>query len=125
MAWQHLRKALGACALVAAAAVPVRADHCEAPCPTAAPAAPCAPQYRTVTVQEWVPQQYQATRTVYKTECKTETYTAYRTECVPEQRTRTVTVNRMVPEVQNVTKTVYECVPTVEERTCMQAKVTC
>jgi len=39
---------------------------------------PCAPAYRTITVNEWVPEQYQATRTVYKTETHQEAYTAYR-----------------------------------------------
>src|SRR5262249_11280913 len=97
MVWQHVRAALTGCALVAAAALPARADDC---CNSAPCGAPCAPQYRTVCVKEWVPEQYQATRTVYKHECRTETYTAYRCESVPETRTRTVTCYKMVPEVQ-------------------------
>ena len=90
-----------------------------------APAAPCAPQFRTVCVTEWVPESYPCTRTCYRTECKQETYTAYRCESIPETRTRVCTVYNRVPEVRTVTRTVCVCVPTVEERTVMQTFVTC
>src|SRR5262249_39190104 len=90
-----------------------------------APAAPCAPQFRTVCVTEWVPQPYQCTRTSYRTECKQETYTAYRCEYVPETRTRICTVYNKVPEVRTVTRTVCVCIPCVEERTVMKTHVTC
>src|SRR5438045_3318569 len=52
-----------------------------APAPAAcAPAAPCpAPAMTTIKVTEWVPEQVQQTRTVYRNETKCETYTAYRT----------------------------------------------
>jgi hypothetical protein len=58
-------------------------------------------------------------------ECREETYTAYRCECVPETRTRVCTLYKQVPEVKTVTRTYCVCVPTVEERTVMQAHVTC
>src|SRR4051794_25123668 len=106
MIWQHVRVALLAGGFVSAAALTARADDCCAP-------APCAPQYRTVCVKEWVPENYQTTRTVYSTECKTETYTAYRCETVPETRTRNVTVYKKVPEIQTQTRKVCVCVPTV------------
>jgi hypothetical protein len=117
MLWQHVRTALvaGGFVLVAASA---RADDCCAP-------APCAPQYRTVCVKEWVPETYQSTCTVYKTECRTETYTAYRCETVPETRTRTVTVTKQVPEVQTRTRTFCVSVPTVETRTVMESYTVC
>src|SRR5947208_2138469 len=43
---------------------------------------------QVVMVKEWVPEQYQTTRTTYRTEWKEEAYTAYRTETVQETRTR-------------------------------------
>ena len=84
------------------------------------PAPCCAPTYRTVCVQEWVPEKYQCTRTVYKTECKQETYTAYKCVCVPETRTRCYTVNKMVPEVKTVVRNYCVCVPVCTEKTVMQ-----
>ena len=78
-----------------------------------------------MTVTEWAPEQYQATRTVCKQESVQETYTAYRTECVAEQRTHQVTVYKSVAETHNETRTVCRSVPTVEERTCMKQVVTC
>jgi hypothetical protein len=117
MVWQHVRTVLLAGGVAALAAIPARADDC-------APA-PCAPTYRTVCVKEWVPEKYQCTRTVYKTECKTETYTAYRCETVPETRTRTCTVYERVPEVRTVVRHVCENVPTVETRTIQERVVTC
>jgi len=116
MTWQ--RCALLAGVLSAAAVLPARADDAAAP-------APCAPAYRTVCVSEWVPEQYQCTRTVYKTECRTETYTAYKCECVPETRTRTCTVYKMVPETRVKTRRYCVCVPVCEEKTVMQACWTC
>lgn len=118
MVWQLVRRALLACVLTAATVSSVRAG--DAPAATAS-----APQFRTVCVQEWAPEQYQCTRTSYRTECRTETYTAYRCESYPEQRTRVCTVYRMVPEVKEVIRRVCVCVPHVEERTVMQAHVTC
>jgi len=72
-----------------------------------------------------VPEQYQCTRTAYKTECRTETYTAYKCECVPETRTRVCTIYKQVPEMRTVTRCYSVCVPVVEERTVMQTKVVC
>jgi hypothetical protein len=122
----QVRLALVASALVAAAALPVRAEDASKAAP-AAPAAidPCAPATRKVCCKEWVPENYQCTRTVNKVECRTETYTAYKCEWVQETRQRTVTCCKTVSEVQNVTKTVTECVPVVEERTTMQSHWVC
>ncbi len=124
MIWQRIRMALLACVALAAAAVAARAEEAAPPVATpnvpvasAAAPAPCGPPMRTVCVQEWVPQQYEAVRTVYKTECVQERYTAWRTECVPQTRTQVVTVNRMVPEWREEVRTVCTRVPCVETRT--------
>jgi hypothetical protein len=105
---------------VFAASSSVQASAC--PCATPAPAAPC---YKTITVTEWVPVSYQATRTVYKTEYVTEKYTAYKTICVPETRTASCTVNKMVPEIREEVRTCYKCVPVCETRTIMKKQVVC
>jgi len=86
---------------------------------------PCGPVFKTVAVTEWVPENYETTRTVLKTVCATETYTAYRTECVPETRQRVVTVNKVVPVVTQRVCTEYTCVPTVETRTVMKRVEVC
>jgi hypothetical protein len=126
MIWQHVRVALLAGSIVAATAWTARAEDAPQPAgPAPVAADPCAPQYRTVCVKEWVPENYTTTRTVYTRECKTETYTAYRCECVPETKTRTVTCYKMVPETRVETRKVCEMVPTVEERTVMQTHVVC
>jgi hypothetical protein len=108
--------------LLAATAVTACAQN---PAPVAsAPAADCCtPCVRTVCCKEWVPETYQCSRTVYRTETRQETCTAYRCECVPETRTRTCTVYKTVPEVRAITKNVCVCVPVVEERTVMQTCV--
>jgi hypothetical protein len=113
MVWQRIRFALLAGALAAVAAQPARAGE-------GAPAAPPAPQFCTVRVTECVPEAYTCTRTVYKTECRTENYTAYRCECVPEERVRTFTVYKAVPETKTVTRSYTVCIPSVEHRTVMQ-----
>jgi hypothetical protein len=110
MVWQRIRIAVLAGAFAAVAALPARADDCCA----------AAPATRTVCCTEWVPEQYQSERTVYKTECKAEKYTAYKCECVPETRTCTRTVCKVVHEATTVMRTVCECVPVCEERTHMQ-----
>jgi len=100
-------------------------DGCgSAPAMASAGCAP-APAFRTVTVTEWVPEQYQTTRTTYRTEHVTESYTAYRTECVPETRTCMVTVTKMVPECRDEVRTTYTCVPTCETRTVSKKVWTC
>jgi hypothetical protein len=122
---QQIRVALLAGSLVAATALTARAE--DAPPAPAAPAAkPCAPQFRTVCVNEWVPETYQAIRTVYERVCREEKYTAYRCENVPETRTRTVICGyRQVPEVKEVVRRVCVRVPCVEERTVMKTRWTC
>jgi hypothetical protein len=72
---------------------------------------------RIVYVNEWVPEQYQTTRTTYRTEYREEAYTAYRTENVQETRTRNVTKYVSVPTVETRTITEYVKVPSVETRT--------
>lgn len=114
MVWQRVRSALLVGVLASVGAAPALADDCCAP-------APCAT--RKVCCTEWVPEQYQCTRTVYRTESHQETYTAYRCESVPETRNYTCTVYKRVPEVQNVTRTVCVNVPHVETRTVMEAVV--
>jgi hypothetical protein len=122
---QQLRVALLAGSLVAAAALTARADDAPQPAPAAPAADPCTPQYRTVCVNEWVPETYQTTRTVYERVCREEKYTAYRCESVPETRTRAVTTYRQVPEVKEVVHQVCVCVPAVEQRTVMKTQWTC
>ena len=68
---------------------------------------------------------YQATRTVYKTEYVTEKFTAYKTVCVPETRTASCTVNKMVPVITEEARTGYKCVPFVETRTITKHVVVC
>jgi hypothetical protein len=131
MIWQRARLALLANVVLAAAALSARAENIApvpaggAAAPVASTADPCAPATQSVSVIEWVPENYTTTQTVYKTECVPETYTAYKTVCEPKTCTRVCTVNRMVQEVQNVVRTV--CVPTtcVETRTVMKTVTTC
>src|SRR5205823_1936735 len=91
---RHLRYALLASGLIAAAGLSsARADHdCAAPCST-----PCAT--RTICVTERVPEQYETTLTTYKRETREETYTACRTDTAQEQLTRNVTTYRKLPEI--------------------------
>jgi hypothetical protein len=112
MIWQQVRKALLASVVVAAGTASARGDDCCAPA--------CAPATRTVTCIEYVPEQYQTTRTTYKTECRQEAYTAYRCEMVPETRTRTVTCYKTVSETVMETRTVCVKVPVTEQRTVMK-----
>jgi hypothetical protein len=108
---------------LAATALPARAGcDCGAPAPAGDCCAP-APCYKTITVTEWVPEQYEACRTVYKTECHQEKYTAYRTECVSETRTRKYCVTRQVPEYRDECRTVYVSVPCTETRTIYKTVV--
>src|SRR3954470_1594933 len=102
----------GGSAPIAAPAPVIASDSCGSP--SCAPACAPAPAMRTISVTEWVSEQYETFRTVCKTEYVNETYTAYRTECVPETRTKCVTINRMVPECRDEVRTTYKCVPTVE-----------
>src|SRR5207244_2946022 len=84
-----------------------------------------ATQYCTVCCQEWVPEQYQCTRTVYRRECRQENYTAYKCVCVPETRCREICTYQMVPEYKTIVKHVCSTVPCVEERTIMQTCYKC
>lgn len=101
--------------VVVAAAAPARAGDCCAP-------APCAT--RTVCCTEWVPEQYQTTRTTYKTEYRQEAYTAYKCETYSELCSRQVTCYKSVPEFTTQVVNYTVCVPCVEEKTVMQACVT-
>jgi hypothetical protein len=114
----------GVALLAAAGSLQACAGPCASPCAETV-AAPCAPAFRTITVNEWVPENYETTRTVYKTEYKTEKYTAYRTECVPETRKVSRTVTKLVPVVENQVRTTYKCVSSVENRTVTKSVVVC
>jgi hypothetical protein len=118
MIWQHVRFAVLAGGILAVAGVSARADDC-------APAPAPAPQFRTVCVNEWVPEKFEKVVTVYKQECVQEKYTAYRCETVPETKTRTVTYYENVPVEQEVVKKVCVRVPVVEERTVMEKHWVC
>src|SRR5262249_7173303 len=111
--------------VVAAATLQARAGCADGSCGAPAAGESCAapaPAYQTVRVTEWVPQQYTATRTVYRSETRQETYTAYRTEYAQEQRTRTYTVNHMVRECRTEYKPVCVNVPVCEERVCYETR---
>jgi hypothetical protein len=110
---------LAGVALLAANGLAAAAGPC---CEPSCAPAPC---FKTVTVKEWVPEQYEATRTVYKTEYVQEKYTAYREECIPETRTYTVNVTRSVPVTKDVEVTCYKCVPTTETRTIYKKVCVC
>jgi hypothetical protein len=144
MIWQRTRFTVLAGVVLACTAFAVRADDAknedkkedkkaeklEAPkgevhaAPAALPAADgcggcatsCAPAMKTVYVTECRSETYEATRTVCKTFTKEEKYTAYKEICVPEERTRTCTVYHRVPEER--TEWVTKCVevPTCEDR---------
>jgi hypothetical protein len=117
---RNVRAPLLAGAVVAVLSAQARAGGCGEPC-----GSPCGPVFKTVAVTEWVPENYETTRTVFKTVCVTENYTAYRTECVPEVRTRVVTVTKVVPVVTQQVRTEYVCVPSVEARTVMKRVEVC
>src|SRR5262245_49265948 len=96
-----------------------------APGPGPGPAPAPAPAFRTITVNEWVPETYVTTRTSYRTEYVNETYTAYRQERFPEKRIRTFTVNRLVTECVDQPCTTWVCKPCMEPRTYSKKAVTC
>ena len=117
MVWQRVRFALLAAVVVAAAALPIRAEDEKKPEPVGAPKdAPkvdsCPTQYRTICEKVMVPEEYQCNVTTYKVVNSEEKYTAYKTVCVEEKRT--VTVNKMVAETKTVPRTVTVCVPTCD-----------
>jgi len=109
MLWLRLRVALLALVALAGMGGFAQAGDCCEP--------ECCPIVKKICVTEYVPQHFEATRTVYKTEWKEEAYTTYKTECVPEVRTRTYTVNHMVNECRDEIRTVTKFVPVCEERT--------
>jgi hypothetical protein len=139
MLWKRIRIALLAGALVATTALSARAqdekkdekkdeikrEEIKAPKEEGQPitphaAAPCAPPMQKVCVTEWVPETYQTKRTVYRTECREETYTAYRCETVMEKRVRTVCVSVPHLETRTVMRTHWTCRPvTTVERKCV------
>lgn len=118
-------KWMGAAVAVLAMALPAQAHHrrgcggCEtASCAAVAGCAPtCEVVKKKVMVTEWLPEEYEATRTVYKTDYKDEKYTAHKTDWINEERTRKVTTYKNVPETKDVVVSRWECVPTEEERT--------
>ncbi|MFO0878709.1 MAG: hypothetical protein U0840_15315 [Gemmataceae bacterium] len=110
---------LAAFALLAVSSL-AQAACCPPACGCGSAVVSAAPITRTITVMEMVPEQYETTRTSYKTETVQEAYTAYRTECVPETRTIQKPVTRWVEEWKDVTVTTYKTVPTMETRTVMK-----
>jgi hypothetical protein len=123
MIWQRVSFALLAAMLVAAAALPVRAEDDKKP--AAGDDKKPAQEFCTVRVKRWVDEPYECTKTTYKVECKEEKYTAYKCETVPVEKSRTVTVCKTVPETKVEKRKVVECVPTWEEKTTMQKSWTC
>ncbi len=125
MTWQCRRLAL-LLGVVLALTAATRADHhlihSQGGCCEGSSTSLAAPAATTVMVDEWVPEQYQSTRTVYRAETRQETYTAYRTECVPETRTINVTSYRMVPETVTEMRTTCVKVPVTEQRTVYKTK---
>lgn len=122
MVWQRARIALLCGALGLAVAIPARAQEKKEAEKIAPPAAnPC--PTRKITVYEWVPEKYTTTRTVYKKECREETYTCYRCENVTEARE--VVCQRMVPCMETKIVERCVCVPVCEERTVMQQRCVC
>ncbi len=130
MSMTSVRAAALAGVVLATLGLPAQASHgagsscCDGAASSSA-AGCCGPTTQTVTVNEWVPENYEATRTVYRNQCYTEKYTAYRTECVSETRTRQVTCNRYVTEYVDKPYTTWTCVPTVETRTVCKKVWTC
>lgn len=136
MVCQPLRLALLIGAITAVAVSPARADFRAPGCcePSCGPST-TAPAYRTVTCTEWVRENYTTKRTVYRVECRTETYDTFRCECVPVCKEVVVNVVKRVPvmteecrkvchktwcyEDKVVTKTCYK---TVQE-TCMKKQL--
>jgi hypothetical protein len=133
MVSRTLRIALLVGAVTAAVVSPAVAQH-RAPCcnePCGAPAAcapaqcapapaPAAPQYRTITVTECVPQTYTEKRTCYRYECRTEMVNSFKTVCVPECRERVCTVTERVPCVTTQMRKVCKTVTCYEQRTVMK-----
>jgi hypothetical protein len=124
MIWQHVRVAVLAGGIVVASGMSVRGEDAP-PAAGAAPAAAPCPQYRTICVNEWVPENYTKCVTVYKKVCVEEKYTAYRCETVPETKTRTVQVCEYVPTEQEVVRHVCVSVPHVEQRTTYEKHWVC
>jgi hypothetical protein len=120
--FKSMRVAVLAGSIFAAAVTTARADD---GCCSSASSDCCAPRTKKVCVKEWVNESYQATRTVYKHECKTETYTAYRCESVPEQRTRTCTVYKKVSCQEERCRKVCTMVPCQEQRTTYEKHWEC
>ncbi len=129
MVSRTLRMALLVGAVTAAVVSPAVAQHrapcCNEPCgaPVAcaqATAAPAAPQYRTITVTECVPQTYTEQRTCYRQECRTEMVNSFKTVCVPECRERVCTVTKRVPCVTTQMRKVCKTVTCYENRTVMK-----
>jgi hypothetical protein len=121
MNWKTIRNALLAGLAVGCMTVAAQADSSapepvplpKAP-PTPAPAAPAMTQKVLVTI--CVPEQYEATRMVCKTEWKEEKYTAIKCELVPVEKTRMVTYCTNVPVDKVVDVVRRECYPVVENK---------
>ncbi|HEY8503262.1 MAG TPA: hypothetical protein VIL46_01685 [Gemmataceae bacterium] len=120
MRCQRLPAALAAGSAMLLLVAAARAGH-TAGSPDPCPPAPCPPAPPPVTtckvrVCEWVPQEVEEVRTVYKHECRPQKYTAYRCEMVPQTCTKTVTVHKMVKECVMECRTVCVKVPCIETK---------
>jgi hypothetical protein len=141
MVCQPLRLALLIGAITAVAVSPVRANGFRAPrcCdPCGSSSSTTGPAYRSnggSGCYEWVRENVQEKRTVYRYECRTEQYDTFRCERVPVCRERTVTCVKRVPVWTEqcrkvcVKETVWEtrmvnktCYKTVQE-TCMKKQL--
>jgi hypothetical protein len=69
-----------------------------------------------VTCTEWVREAYTTKRTVYRMECRTETYDTCRTECVPVCKEQVVTVMKRVPVYTEECRKVCHKVTCYEDR---------
>lgn len=95
--------------VLAATALPVRADGCYVPC---APAY-SGPTYVTAKIYctAYKPEQYETYVTSYQCAWKDQTYKAYRCETYSVEKSRPVTYYKSVPVVSEVDVTRYECQP--------------
>jgi hypothetical protein len=116
MVCQPLRLALLIGAITAVAVSPVRANFRAPGCCDPCGPSTTAPAYRTVTCTEWVRENVTTKRTVYRVECRTETYDTCRTECVPVCKDVEVCVTKRVPVWTEECRKVCKKVTCYEER---------
>jgi len=104
-------------AITAVAVSPVRANFRAPGCCDPCGPSTTAPAYRTVTCTEWVRENVTTKRTVYRVECRTETYDTCRTECVPVCKDVEVCVTKRIPTWTE------ECRKVCKKVTCYEEKM--